>query len=115
MQFITSKLEFEEIVSKAKKLVNMSAGFSDALLRPGSDKEVFLTFDELRMSLFFIHLQDFLRPINALEFIYVVLDPSPDEYGVEKVEKFKALKFSLSDTKEDFLNALNDYVGGGRP
>lgn len=115
MQFITYEAEFEGIVSEAKKLVNISASFPDALLRPGSDKEIFLTFNELRMSLFFNHLQDFLRAIDVSEFIYVVLDPSPDEYGVERIEKFKALKSTLSDTKEDFLNALNEYAGGGRP
>ena len=115
MQFITSEKEFDTIVSQAKGLVNISADFPNALLRPGSDKEIFLTFNELRMSLFFNHLQDFLRTIDVSEFIYVVLDPSPDDYGVERIEKFKALKSTLSDTKEDFLNALNEYSGGGRP
>ncbi|MGM8227486.1 hypothetical protein ACSV5M_12940 [Cellvibrio sp. ARAG 10.3] len=115
MQFITSEAEFESIVSEAEKLVNISTSFPDALLRPGSDKEIFLTFDELRMSLFFNHLQNFLRAIDVSDFIYVVLDPSPDEYGVERIEKFKALKSTLSDTEEDFLNALNEYAGGGRP
>ena len=41
MQFITSEKEFDTIVSQAKGLVNISADFPNALLHPGSDKEIF--------------------------------------------------------------------------
>jgi len=115
MQFITSKAEFEDIISEAKKLVTVSACFPDMLLRLGSDRNIFLTFDELRMPLFFNHLQDFLRSIDVSGFIYVVLDPAPDEYGIDRIEKFKAFKSTLGDTDRDFINALNEYAGGGRP
>jgi len=67
------------------------------------------------MKLFFRHLKGFLKKTGETKFIYLVLDPSPEDYGCDQTGKYKAIEFSVEDSEDEFISALNEYSGGDEP
>ncbi|WP_278800189.1 hypothetical protein [Marinobacter nauticus] len=115
MRFIESREEFNLFRSLSESVIDPSKKLPENIFTRFYSLFLFFTFDEIHMKLFFRHLQDFLKQIGEFKFIYLVLDPSPEDYVCDKVRKYKAIEFTLDDSEDQFIVALNEYSGGDEP
>lgn len=115
MRFVKSKNEFDSLVSTSESLIRPSNIFPDKLFRKKYSLYLFITFDEIHMRVFFQHLRKYLKVMSEMKFVYLVLEPSPSEYVCDQIIKYKAIEFSVDDTEDEFIKALNEYSGGDEP
>lgn len=115
MRFVDSAEKFGSFVTLAGALVDASKNIPNNVFTEKLNLFLFITFDEVRMRVFFSHLKKFLERIGETEFIYLVVDPMPDDYLCEDIKKYKAIEFSTSDNDNQFISALNEYSGGSVP
>ena len=115
MKFIESKAEYDRLVAISENYLDRSRNLPDNIFCDDFSFFLFITFDEVRMDLFYEHVVEFSKNINEDEFFYVVLDPAPESYGIDSIIRYKAIYFSIGDSGEQFISVLNKYSGGVEP
>lgn len=116
MRFVVDRSEFDTWMSVAKNLVHDPAQFPGNIFALPSCAYLFVTFDEMKMTLFFSHIRNFVAERGDDHFMYLVTDPDPNSYfGVDSVARYKAIAFDIRDSDAQFLNALNANSGGKEP
>jgi len=115
MRFVESKAGYDRLVDLSLNYLDRSKSLPDNIFGKDFNFFLFVTFDEVRMGLFYRHVVDFAKELDEDEFFYVVLEPDPESYDIDSIIRYKAVFFSTSDSDEQFISALNECAGGVEP
>ncbi|TMP35047.1 hypothetical protein [Pseudoalteromonas rubra] len=115
MRFITSKSMFLE---QEKKVLSQLIEFSELpekLLAQDYRYFLIVDFSFVLSASFYNAMVGVNEREEGFNLIYHVLDPEPEHYYRDHIEKYKSMIFSGSDSVDDFISALNEYSGGLEP
>jgi len=109
MKIVTMSKDFNAIESSINCIIDKSKKLPENVFRGGLKYFLFITFDELFMTLFYNHLKQYLVSINEASFWLTVMDPDPASYFAMNFDFFGAFEISSVDDEYEYIAALNDY------
>jgi len=112
MKIISLEKDFNLIEMSINIIMDKSKLLPENVFRETLKYFLFVTFDELLMTLFFNHLRQYLIGIGEKDFWLAVIDPDPKSYFAANFNFYGAFEFSSTDDEADYVSALNDYPKG---
>lgn len=109
MKVISTEKDYNSVATVAAKVLNRTKVLPDNVFRSALKFFLFITFDDLFMPLFFNHLKRYLLEIGENRLWVMAIEPDPKLYFGAHFNFFGAIEFSLSDTEDNYLAALNNY------
>lgn len=109
MKAISAAKDFDQIEMSIDRAIDRSKMLPDRVFRSTLKYFLFITFDELYMTLFFNHVKRYLDKVGERAFWLVTIDPDPRSYFFHHFGFYGAFEFLSSDNEDDYVSALNDY------
>ena len=109
MKVVSLEKDFNLIELSINSVMDKSKILPENVFREAFKYFLFITFDELLMTLFFNHLKRYLIDIGEKGFWLAVIDPDSKSYFSTHFNFFGAFEFSSADDEDDYVSALNDY------
>ena len=107
MKVLSSKTDISSIYTKVGKLIQVNKNLPDNVFTSTSKNFLFITFDDLRMSVFFNHIRQFLLVTGESEFWLVPVNIASKQGSESSFDIDAAVQFSVADSEEDFLHTVN--------
>ena len=111
MQLVSDESIFYVEQCKVNTLVDFKVQFPDQIFRKNFADFLFVDFDDVYSAYFFGALIRFLGFISEEGFKLLVTTPSPDDYFYENFNKYPLLEFAISDSSQNYVNALAQDPG----
>ena len=109
MNPISTAKDFDLIDVSIDRVIDRSRTLPDRVFRNTLKYFLFITFDELRMTLFFNHVKQYLIRTGERKFWLTTIDPDPRSYFFNHFGFYGAFEFLSSDDEDDYVSALHDY------
>jgi hypothetical protein len=109
MKVVSEEKDFSLIEFGIDRAIDRSKVFPDRVFRGTLKYFLFITFDELFMTMFFNHIKEYLSKIGESDFWLVTIEPDPRRYFAHNFKFYGAFEFSRSDDEKDYVSALSGF------
>jgi len=111
MRFLDEYSEYSINRKFVSDVIKCNTAFPDQVFTGRMRQFLFISFDLVLTRQFFTHTKSFIQAIGESAFLFSVIDPDPNTYFYKHFSKYSVIDFSITDTEEDYMAALDADPG----